>query len=1389
MIHKRSLWSLFQRRNDRFADTIGELREDGREAGRGDGLGAQRRESLRGKACAAVLALLSTGLAAQAQSTFPAQAIGTPSASVSVTVTAKQAGTVSTVRVLTGGAPNLEFVAGSGTSTCAGAALNATSTCVESVVFTPAFPGLRTGAVVLLDSSGNVLGTALLSGTGVGSLGVLIPANMVTVAGVSRTWTSTLDGIPATSANLDQPTGTVMDGAGNLYIADGAHNKIRMVAAPVAPALVGIISTYAGTGDSGYTGDGGAATSASFNAPAGLAIDGAGNLYIADSLNNVVRKITAATGIVSTVAGNGTQGFGGDNGAATAAELNFPWGVTVDANGNLYIADTGNQRIRRVDAATGMIVTVAGNGAPSAAGDGKGTYSGDGGPATLAGLSLPYATALDGAGNLYIADSANHRIRKVNGSGTIGTFTGTGQAGYSGDGQAATAADLNTPSSVAVDAAGNVYIADTQNAAVRKVNGSSGIIGTAVGNSAGAKLDLNGNLASPNLYAPIAMYLDGAGNLYFSDYFEMVVLKLTAAMAVLDYRAVAVRQSDKSEPQTEAVENDGNAPLDLTQLQPGANAALDSGTTTCVTGNPYLAVGGTCNIGAVFAPTVSGNPLRGDLDIDNASVNTPLDIALIGNATPVNSTTVVLTSSPSPSDFGQAVTFTATVTTGANTGNLTGTVTFSDGTTNFATGVAVNAAGVATYTLSTLTVGSHSITAAYSGDTGHFASTSAPALIQVVDESTAVGVTSSANPSAAGGNATFTATVTTPNGGGVTPDGTVTFFDGATLLGSATLNASATATYSTTTLSNGPHAIVAVYGGDTGKYILGSTSAPWNQDVLAASTVAMIASANPSTYGLAVTFAATVSSAGPTATGAVKFFDGAQQIGAANLTGAPATASFTISALAVGAHTITASYAGDLYNGPGTSAALTETIVQTQTSLTEAALPNPGIAGAPVAIAATLRITTGAGTPTGTIGFADGTTSLGSVSLASGGTATIHSMLGPGAHSIVATYSGDTDDAGSSSSPLALNVQQATTATALASAPNPSLVLSAIAFTAKVTSDGGIPTGSVAFVADNTTLGIATLDATGTATFSSSNLAVGSHSIVASYAGDGNDLPSSSPPITQTVQTIPTVTDLGSSTTTGPTPQLILVATVLGNTGPTPTGIVTFSTGTATIGVAPLDSSGVATLTPNLASGAYPVVATYSGDALHSPSASQPTQVTSPAQGFNIAVTPSSVTLATTQNATVSVSLSSVSGFADTIGLGCASLPAGVNCHFAHLQTALASNSSATVQLTIDTNSPLSGGASAMNAKPANRTMLLAGFIFPLPVLFGWAWRRWRKRHLAAFTAMVLLWLGSGAMLLSGCSGYSQSSAAPGTYTFEVVGVGVNSNITHYQNVTLTVTK
>ena len=235
------------------------------------------------------------------------------------------------------------------------------------------------------------------------------------------------DNGPAIQARLDTPRWVAVDGAGNLYIADTNFHRIRRV------DPLGTITTVAGTGESGFGGDDGPAIQARLYGPQGVAVDSAGNLFIADARNNRIRRV-APSGTITTVAGTGEAGFSGDNGPAVAARMNYPLDVAADRAGNLFIADTDNNRIRRVDA-SGTITTLAGTG--------EWGLGGDGGPALQARLRSPRGVAVDSAGNLFIADTGNDRIRRVDASGTITTIVGTGEEGFSGDNGPAVAARLN----------------------------------------------------------------------------------------------------------------------------------------------------------------------------------------------------------------------------------------------------------------------------------------------------------------------------------------------------------------------------------------------------------------------------------------------------------------------------------------------------------------------------------------------------------------------------------------------------------------------------------------------------------------------------------------------------------------------------------------------------------------------------------------------------------------------------------------------------------------------------------------------------------------------------------------------------------------------------------
>ncbi|MEK7477699.1 MAG: IPT/TIG domain-containing protein, partial [Candidatus Coatesbacteria bacterium] len=421
-------------------------------------------------------------------------------------------------------------------TTCGGVA-----TSVGAFTYSSAIPTITTLGTTCGPTAGGTAGV-VINGTN------LAGASAVTIGGAA----ATITGTTATTVTVTTPAGTagaqdvVVTGCGGVATSVGAFTytaaptiaSLGTTCGPTAGGTTGVvingtnltgvtavtiggaaatlesgttmISTVAGTGTGGYNGDSIAATLAQLNGPAGVAVDGSGNIYVAELFGNRVRKVTALTGQISTVAGTGVGSYNGDNIAATSAQINTPRFVTVDAAGNLYIGDTGNHRVRKVTAATGLISTVAGTGVAG--------YNSDAISATVAQLSSPFAASVDGAGNLYIADFGNFRIRKVTAAtGQISTVAGTGAKGFNSDGIAATAAQVGNVTYVAVDGSGNLYIADNSNYRIRKVTFSTGQISTVAGTGVGS---YNGDgiaATSANLDNPGCVIVDGAGNLYITD--------------------------------------------------------------------------------------------------------------------------------------------------------------------------------------------------------------------------------------------------------------------------------------------------------------------------------------------------------------------------------------------------------------------------------------------------------------------------------------------------------------------------------------------------------------------------------------------------------------------------------------------------------------------------------------------------------------------------------------------------------------------------------------------------------------------------------------------------------------------------------------------------------
>jgi sugar lactone lactonase YvrE len=583
------------------------------------------------------------------------------------------------------------------------------------------------------------------------------------------------DGGQAAAAELDSPAGLAMDGAGNLYIADSHNHRVRKVA-----NATGVITTIAGTGAAGFSGDGGSATTARLDLPTALAVDAAGNVYVADTDNHRVRRIAAGTGVIATIAGNGVEGFAGDSGAAVAASIDSPNGLAMDAAGDLFIADTHNGRVREVSAATGVISTIAGSGA---VGGNVQTFGGDGAAATAAGLALPRGLTVDAAGNLYIADSANHRIRRISTSGTIGTIAGEGTQAFAGDGGPAVAASLDSPRSVAISPGGLVTLADSGNQRVRQIDalpapGPDIHTIAGVGATGPGTLLLSGpavvTYGSGTLTATLGGGGSATGSVTFMDTSGGATLTAgesslsggsaafsTATLAAGSHAIVAVYLGDAAHL---AAQSSGMAlivaplgviatanPVAILYGQPipvfsgvlSGMLAQDAGKVAAVftAGAGALSPVGVYAIAATLTGSAAGNYV-----VTATAAN--LSIAQAPTLT-------ALTAPTSVSGLGLPITLTMQVTS-TTSGMPTGRVTVLDGATVLS--VVTLSAGGATFTSSTLSLGAHNLSAVYWGDGNFLPSGSVIASITVggaVSDFTLASVGAVSQTVTAGSLATF----------------------------------------------------------------------------------------------------------------------------------------------------------------------------------------------------------------------------------------------------------------------------------------------------------------------------------------------------------------------------------------------------------------------------------------------------------------------------------------------------------------------------------------------------------------------------------------------------------------------------------------------------------
>lgn len=1150
--------------------------------------------ALRVRALALMLpfALPLTGVAGVVgQSTFQMPGVadvgGAPTAQP-VTMAVEQAGVSGSVTVVTQGNVAGDYTDAGGGSCAMNTNYALGDVCTVNVQFKPKYPGQRNGAVRLLAQDGSVLATTFLVGSARGPVGVIVPGVINTVAG-NGAWIYRSDNVLATNASIFLPMSEVVDAAGNLYLADSSNNRVRKV-----DATTGLISTVAGNGSPGIAGDGGPATSAMISNPAGLALDGAGNLYIADSGNSAIRRIDAITGVITTVAGTlGQQGSTGDGGPATAARLSFPYGIAFDAARNLYIADTGNNLVRRVDASTGIITTIAGSGVVG--------YDGDAKQATAAALNSPWNVVVAADGSFYIADLTNNRIRRVDTASVISTVAGTAQRGFSGDGGPATSALLNNPASMVLDVAGNLFIADSGNNRVRKVNVGTGVITTISGNDSQSMSGDAGPADAASLYGPYSLFIDGPGNLYIGDMFHNRIREINSQAVSLEY--ATIRVSKTSPPQSRTFENDGNAPMNL--LAPLLDqAALDPATTTCAAGS--MAVGISCTLGVEFAPTVVGDTVQGAVTLKSDAGNSPNVIHLSGKVLTVEPTTAVLSASANPAVFGIPVTLTATVSS-ADT-SRSGNVDFMEGNTLLGS-ANLDGSGVTSITTSSLSLGQHTLIANYAGDANN-ASSSTPAYILTVKQATTLVLGSSANPETVTNNVTFSVTASAASG---VPTGSIVFSDGGTALGSGTINASGVASFAIATLSPGQHNITASYAGDATD--AASQSNGLTQTIAqAATTTTLGASSATTTVGLSVTFNATVTSnGGPTPTGSVVFMEGSVTLGSVALNSSGA-ATLAISNLTPGTHSITAAYAGDANSVASTSAMFTETVQQigTMTAITSDA--NPADAGGTLQLTGTVSMVSGAqasGTITGLVTFQEGSTIFGSAAVNASGVASI-SIATPavGTHAITAVYAGNTNYATSSSAALSEQVRQTSTTTSIATSGANAIAGKALTITASVLTVGRSATGTVTFKDGTDVIGQGTLDAQGKAVLQTTSLAVGPHSLTATYNGDTNYQTSASAALPQTIKIATTVVTMTASASSIEAGTALVLSVNLSGDGGQPTGSIEIRDGGALI--ATLNAAAPAPLTfstSSLSVATHGLTANYTGDAKDASSSSSTVSV------------------------------------------------------------------------------------------------------------------------------------------------------------------------------------
>lgn len=698
-----------------------------------------------------------------------------------------------------------------GSPSC-GANADATVDCTIGITFRPNHSGVDASSLLVTGTS---------TGVGVGLNGTGTVATVSIDPGSTTLLSSTL------SVSAQQ---VAVDGGGNVYVADTGNNQILYF-----PASGSAGSVIAGGNGAGYSGDNGRALAAKLNGPKGVAVDAGGNLYIADTGNNVIRRVDRASQNITTLAGGAASvcplaaDTYGDSCPAAQTTFAAPAGITADVNGNIYVSDSGHNLIR-VIASNGYVFLYAGGTVCSGATD---TY-GDGCNATQATFSAPAGLAMDGSSNLYIADAGDNLIRKIAYiTGAITAVAGNGQAGSGGDGSLATQAQLSAPQGVALDAAGDIFIADMGNNGLRVVNQSSGAISTLAGvlGSSGTGT-VPGAANGVLLKAPRGVAVDGQGTLTLVDSANSRLLQIQRSKVGFNFGIVNVGSS--SDTQAFTVSSTGTTAASLTTSPPFAGSGVTGDLTLvaattqgCTSGT--LAVGAFCSMKGTFTPTAAAAETATYTLNSNAANSTAPAIVLSGTGKFLIATSMAVVQTVPASgnpQYGQTVTVAAKVTPSSTTVAMSGSITFKvDGVAGVPIPITY-ASGVATASVSINNpgVGSHTVTAIYSGDFNYAASNNnaGPLTITVTKANTTAVTASSPATLLQFSNETLTATVASSTTG--TPTGTVSFYNGTALLGTSSLNSTGVATFSSATLVVGSYSVTGVYSGD-GNYNTSTSAA------------------------------------------------------------------------------------------------------------------------------------------------------------------------------------------------------------------------------------------------------------------------------------------------------------------------------------------------------------------------------------------------------------------------------------------------------------------------------------------------------------------------------------------------------------------------------------